>query len=172
MSIRTTGARPRATSGASAIGIAPEGAPGAATGIFLIAMILLPALWVSAARADGGFFRPDGKSLWEYEQVALLDWDEGASTETLTILPGILGDARRFAWIVPVPALPTWARAPRELVRWLGFVLQTDRHIDPYTTPSLARSSVQAPGRRAAFDSVGCRCYNRISSNASHPTIP
>jgi hypothetical protein len=79
-----------------------------------LAVAILPAVCAGIARADGGFFRPWGKSIWEYQQVAVLDWNEQTSSESLTILPAIQGSARDFAWVVPVPTRPTAAAASRE----------------------------------------------------------
>ncbi len=83
--------------------------------IALRCAVVLAALVPVLARADGGFFPRWGYSLTEYEQLAFLEWDEGAGAETLVIMPGFQGDAREFAWVVPVPAAPQVAVSHRAL---------------------------------------------------------
>jgi hypothetical protein len=78
-------------------------------------LIVLAALMPAFARADGGFFPLWGYAMTEYEQLAFLDWDEGAGAETLIIMPGFGGTARDFAWVVPVPAEPEVGIAPRAI---------------------------------------------------------
>lgn len=75
----------------------------------VIALVALAA----GALADGGLFAPWIHEIYEHEQVALLEWDAAAGEETLTILPGIQGDMREFAWVVPLPAVPTVTEADR-----------------------------------------------------------
>ncbi len=81
----------------------------------LAALIMLTALGPGAARADGLMMPPIGYALYEYEQLAFLDWDATDSTETLAIMPAFRGDARNFAWVIPVPAVPQVAEGTRGL---------------------------------------------------------
>ena len=82
----------------------------------LLAAAFLLAAFLPAAGlvlADGGFFRPPYYEIWESSQTAFIQHRDGI--EDLRILPGFHGDAREFAWIVPVPALPTVGSADTEL---------------------------------------------------------
>ena len=78
-------------------------------------LVLLLGLPAGRALADGMLVGPSYWSIWEHEQVAFVDWDEEAGAESLTVLPGFYGTAREFAWVVPVPAVPTVSSAPQAL---------------------------------------------------------
>ncbi len=86
-----------------------------AIGAAFAVLVLLATLPTAPALADGGLFTIYGKGIFENEQIALLDWDEGSATETLTLLPGFHGNARDFAWVVPVPGVPELGSASRAL---------------------------------------------------------
>lgn len=73
--------------------------------IFVLSLAFVVAAAVPA-RADGGMFAPWGYELYETEQIAVVDHDAAAGTETLHVLPGFRSESSDFAWIVPVPALP------------------------------------------------------------------
>lgn len=69
-------------------------------------LLILSVSVAASAFADGGMFAPAIHEIFEHEQVALLEWDAGAGVEALSILPGLSGDMREFAWVVPLPAEP------------------------------------------------------------------
>lgn len=86
---------------------------------------ILAALLVSVAgpaplRADGGFMPPYGRDIYEPGQTAYIRYDSATASENLSILPRFTGPATDFAWVVPVPALPTVAEADEELFRELS----------------------------------------------------
>ena len=79
-----------------------------------IALLTLVALVQSVPTlADGGFFYPPYWRLWENAQTAFIQQADGR--ENLKILPGFHGDAMDFAWVIPVPGLPTVSIADTEL---------------------------------------------------------
>ncbi len=82
-----------------------------------LAALLLASLAPGSARADGGFFYPPYWILYENSQTAMIHHAEGI--EDLRILPGFHGDAHDFAWIVPVPSVPTLATADLDLFQQL-----------------------------------------------------
>ncbi|MEN8007787.1 MAG: DUF2330 domain-containing protein [Candidatus Krumholzibacteriota bacterium] len=78
----------------------------------LAALVLIPPPMVYA---DGGFLFPQDAFMYEPVQRALIDYDSENHTEHLSIQPGFRGDARAFAWIVPVPNLPELTLADKQL---------------------------------------------------------
>jgi len=54
---------------------------------------------------DGGIFPPPGYYIRENSQVAILKYDNGK--EDLILDVKISGNARDFAWVIPVPGLPS-----------------------------------------------------------------
>ncbi|MCB1150193.1 DUF2330 domain-containing protein [bacterium] len=68
-------------------------------------------LCAATALADGMLIGWD--ELYESSQTALLEHRDGR--ETLHILPKYIGAATEFAWVVPVPALPTVAASSEDL---------------------------------------------------------
>jgi hypothetical protein len=91
-------------------------------------LVLIPLLAPATAFADGAFFEPFGRAIWEFEQLAYLGWNEAESTETLVILPRFYGDAREFAWVVPVPAVPQVTAGDPELFRQLFTLVAPEYH--------------------------------------------
>ena len=73
--------------------------------LFLL-FLLIGHLTASLAVADGMVMPPPDYELYEFGQIAFLEHDPVTQTEHLTIMPHLRGDARNFAWIVPVPSLP------------------------------------------------------------------
>ena len=65
-------------------------------------LILLP----EPAAADGSVFAPWRNEMYEYSQLAFIHHDAASARETLHVIPLFSGDAREFAWIVPLPAPP------------------------------------------------------------------
>lgn len=91
------------------------------------AALLAVLFTVSAAApavADGGFMPPYGLDIYEPGQTAFIRYDSATATETLSILPKFLGEPTDFAWIVPVPALPTVVEANADLFRQLSTLTQ------------------------------------------------
>lgn len=84
-------------------------------GILATVILLLPAV----TQADGLFVAPIGSFMYEPTQQAFIDYDGETGIEQLTILPGFTGDAKSFAWIVPVPALPEVDLADGQMFRAL-----------------------------------------------------
>lgn len=74
-----------------------------AAGLVLAALIIL---FPGTGAADGGFFYPPGNTMFEDAQHAFLAYDSDNGTERLSILPSFYGDAREFAWVIPVPGIP------------------------------------------------------------------
>ena len=58
-------------------------------------------------QADGGMFSSAPYEIYEPAQTAFIRYDGDQQQEDLHILPSFYGDAADFAWIVPVPAVPT-----------------------------------------------------------------
>jgi len=88
---------------------------GLGAGASTLALTLALLVAATGARADGMFVAPTMPPITEPEQLGFVEWDESAGTETLTLLPTFRGEAREFAWVVPVPAVPELAPAPRAL---------------------------------------------------------
>lgn len=63
------------------------------------------------ARADGGFVTNYFRDVWEPAQRAILLFDPQAGREDLILQAEYEGSTNDFAWIVPVPSLPTLAAA-------------------------------------------------------------
>ncbi len=81
-------------------------------------VFILPCLWVACttlARADGGLLPPYGRGIWEPTQKAVLLYDDDTQTEDLILQVSFIGDTKDFAWLVPVPALPTLQTAAEEI---------------------------------------------------------
>ncbi len=78
-------------------------------------LVLLLGLTAGRALADGMIVGRAAAPIWENEQLAFVEWDEEAGSESLSVLPGFYGIAREFAWVVPVPAVPEVSPAPRAL---------------------------------------------------------
>ncbi len=74
--------------------------------LFIVAAILLPGI----TRADGMIVQPVDYSMYESGQQAVLFYEEETQTETLVISMQFRGDAKDFAWIIPVPGKPTISR--------------------------------------------------------------
>lgn len=81
-----------------------------------IAHALLPALLAAVtmtasaplpAIADGGYLSPAGYYFYEPAQTAFIRYDAAEDTETLSIYPSFWGEPADFAWVVPIPSLPT-----------------------------------------------------------------
>lgn len=81
----------------------------------LVAGFLLCAVVAAAgsALADGMFLTSMAPEIRENSQMAFIRHENGQ--EDLRILPAFYGNAREFAWIVPVPAIPTLETADAEL---------------------------------------------------------
>ena len=79
--------------------------------LLLLALASLPA----TALADGGFLVDPYYEIYETGQVAFIRYDSANGVEDLHILPEFEGNARNFAWIVPVPSLPTLAESSTQL---------------------------------------------------------
>jgi hypothetical protein len=81
----------------------------------LAAAFLLCALGAGTtpALADGTMLSSLAPEIWERHQVAFIQHEDGQ--EDLRILPSFYGNARDFAWIVPVPAIPTLEIADEQL---------------------------------------------------------
>ncbi len=90
----------------------PIGAP--VLWILLAVALLLQAAF-SGALADGGIVYPWGYYIRESEQRAVILYDEEAQREDLYVQAGFYGDAREFAWIIPVPSIPEVAVADEYL---------------------------------------------------------
>ena len=78
--------------------------------------------------ADGGFFYPPGNTMYEDAQHAFLEYDGDAGRERLSILPSFYGDARDFAWVIPVPGLPELEMEDPALFHGLGRMTEPVYH--------------------------------------------
>ncbi len=81
------------------------------------ALTLSASLFANFASADGGFFPYRYQDIYETGQIAFINYDSVTRTEHLHILPKFVGDARDFAWIVPVPSLPELSESSIDLFR-------------------------------------------------------
>lgn len=70
-----------------------------------------PPLGSGRARADGGLLTNHFQDVWEPAQRAILIFDPLAGREELILQAEYEGTTADFAWIVPVPSLPTLAVA-------------------------------------------------------------
>ena len=82
----------------------PGGAP--ERWIILLAATLFLQSAFSRVAADGGIVFPWGYYIRESEQRAVILYDEDAQREDVYVQAGFHGDAREFAWIIPVPSIP------------------------------------------------------------------
>jgi hypothetical protein len=84
---------------------------------FILTILLLTSS--SVVLADGMMITAPEYFLDESSQQAVLQYDEENQIETLSILPGFRGDAREFAWILPIPAQPLVEEGDATLFRQL-----------------------------------------------------
>jgi hypothetical protein len=89
----------------------------------LLSAVVLLTLPVGSALADGMFIGYE--EIYETTQVAFINHDNG--TEAMHILPKYEGAARDFAWIIPVPSLPTVAQSDLQLFHECTYLTQPVR---------------------------------------------
>ncbi|MBU8871287.1 MAG: DUF2330 domain-containing protein [Gemmatimonadales bacterium] len=82
-------------------------------GILMVLTFLTILAGTRPVQADGGFFAPPQMEIYESSQIAFIKLADGQ--EDLMILPRFEGNARDFAWVIPVPGLPTLNTADPEL---------------------------------------------------------
>lgn len=80
-------------------------------------LIIIVLAWPCLATADGGMLPPYLREIYESEQIAFVTHDPETGSEDLHIQPRFHGDTREFAWIVPVPNLPTVSESDPQLFR-------------------------------------------------------
>ncbi len=81
--------------------------------VFLLLGILITVTVADSAFADGMFISAPEWQIYESGQTAFIRLADGQ--EDLMILPNFHGNARDFAWIIPVPNLPSLDTADTEL---------------------------------------------------------
>lgn len=95
-----------------------------ASAVLAAFILLLP----SSSQADGFFVSPPETIIYEPTQQAFIDYNSETGTEKLSIQPGFEGDAKSFAWVVPVPNLPEVALAEKRLFRDLDELTRAVHH--------------------------------------------
>src|SRR5690349_6150137 len=102
-----------------ALVLQPEQMKGRLLATWLVWLVLLPA----TAFGDGGFIPATALQRVQIpDQRALIHFADG--TETLVIDTAFKGEGTNFAWIIPVPAIPTVETATTGLFTTLQIIFQ------------------------------------------------
>ncbi|EKD56894.1 MAG: hypothetical protein ACD_58C00050G0002 [uncultured bacterium] len=111
----------------------------------ILGLLVLPTF----AKADGGFFPPDGQWMYEIGQKGAIFYQN--NSETLVLQTSFAGDAKDFAWIIPTPSQPKVSKISDDFFTNLETLTQSE---NSYPVPMMASGSLNISESKDAVNVV------------------
>lgn len=96
--------------------------------------------------ADGAIVPPENYYAWETDQKAVIFYESAAQKETMVVAMTFSGNAKDFAWIIPVPAQPSVEKGSHGLFAALETLTGSSYYDYDYYPSSLMKGAAEDAG--------------------------